>query len=725
MNIKALFLASLLLLTFNSNAQVDHWETAVYEDDTWKYLIPNSPVNASWTTIGFNDASWTSAQGGFGYGDGDDNTTFSSTLSCYQRITFNIVDVNAVDQAILNIDYDDAFVAYLNGVEIGRDNITSAGQPAYNQSSDGLHEAQMYQGGAPSTYVLDAAFISANMVTGTNVLCVQAHNEQIGSSDMSSRAWLSLGINNTSTNYGTTPGWFNPPLVFSDSNLPIVVINTAGGATIPDEPKIDATMGIIYNGPGVRNYTTDAFNEYFGDIGIETRGSSSQSFPKKQWGLETRDNFGFSNDITVFNMAWDNDWVLQAPYSDKSLVRNVLAYEMGRDLGEYAPRTKLCEVVLNGQYEGVYVFMEKIKRKDGKVGTNDLEPYENSGNELTGDYVLKVDKTTAGGVIAWYSPFLPYPGSPNQVGFQCHDPELDSLTATQLSYIQNHITSFETALDGPNFADPLTGYAPYIDMMSFIDFFLVNEISKNVDGYRISSFLHKLRTSEGGNIVAGPLWDFNLAFGNANYCEGGTTTDWQIDFWQICGGKVPFWWGKLIQDPTYTHMLNCRWQEMRQGAWHTDSLMARIDTLAAYLDESQQRNFQRWPIHGVYIWPNNYVGNTFQADIDYMKTWITDRVNWMDANMFGSCPDLGLAEDQIAAVSVFPNPAKEDFNFVFKNYVSNATIKLMDLSGELIYSEENIKGKGYKTHIDGLSSGMYYYTFNLDGEIVNGKLMIH
>ncbi|MFT6500735.1 MAG: hypothetical protein ACJASQ_000844 [Crocinitomicaceae bacterium] len=517
------------------------------------------------------------------------------------------------------------------------------------------------------------------------------------------------------------------PVILDSSNLPIVVINTAGGASIPNEPKIDATMGIIYNGPGNTNYFTDPFNEYSGDIGIELRGSSSQGFPKKQWGLETRTNLGQTNDVSIFGMAFDNDWVLQAPYSDKSLIRNVLAYDMGWDLEEYSPRTQLCEVVLNGVYEGVYVFMEKIKRKDGKVGTNDVEPQDISGNELTGDYILKVDKLTAGGVVAWTSSIPPYSGSGQTIKFQCHDPSIDSLNATQLNYIETYITDFENALNGPNFADPVLGYAPYIDVMSFIDFFLVNEISKNVDGYRISSFIHKVRASEGGKLYAGPLWDFNLAFGNANYCDGGNTAGWELDFYNQCGGdgnQNPFWWEKLIQDPNYTHNLNCRWTEMRQGAWHTDSIIERIDNYAAYLDEAQQRNFSRWQIHGTYIWPNNFIGNSFQEDIAYMKDWITNRVNWMDANMFGSCPDLGVEEKDLELVQVFPNPAVNDFNFSFKEYISKGTMELMNLSGQVIYHVEEISGKGHQIHIDNLASGMYYYTFNLDGKIVKGKLMI-
>ena len=286
------FFLSVFFIHMYSYSQVNHWETVVYEDDTWRYLVPSSAVSASWNTVGFNDASWNSGPGGFGYGDGDDNTVISATVSCFQRIVFNITDISAIDQVVLNIDYDDAFVAYLNGVEITRDNISSAGQPPYNQSSDGLREAVMYNGGYPLQVQLPPSFISANLVAGNNVLAIQTHNESAGSSDFSSRVWLSLGINNTSADYGTVPGWFIPPFVFTDSNLPIVVINTAGGATIPDTPKLDATMGIINNGVGNRNNLTDNFNEYEGNIGIEIRGSSSSGFPKKQWGLETRDPNG-------------------------------------------------------------------------------------------------------------------------------------------------------------------------------------------------------------------------------------------------------------------------------------------------------------------------------------------------------------------------------------------------------------------------------------------------
>ncbi|MDX2359310.1 MAG: CotH kinase family protein [Crocinitomicaceae bacterium] len=719
---KTTFLVCLLFLSLNVSAAVDHWETVVYENDNWRYLVPTSTVTASWNTVGFNDASWSIGQGGFGYGDGDDNTTFGNTVSCYQRIVFNITDVNAIDLAIFNIDYDDAFVAYLNGVEISRDNISSFGQPPYNQSSDGLHEAQMYQGGSPSQFAISAAFLAANLLNGSNVLAIQTHNESLTSSDLSSRVWLSLGINDTSNDYGATPSWFNPPFNFISSNLPIVVINTAGAQNIPDAFKIDATMGIIYNGTGAINNMSDPFNEYTGDIGIEVRGSSSSGFPKKQWGLETRDPSGLSHDVSIFNMAYDNDWVLYAPYSDKSLIRNVLAYQMGWDAGHYSPRTKLCEVVLNGEYQGVYVFTEKIKRKDGKVGIDNILPGDVAGNELTGDYIFKVDKTTSGGIVAWTSNV----DWSNSTDFQFHDPEISELNNTQENYLENVVTQWETALIGSNFTDPVTGHAPFIDMESFADFMLVNELTKNVDGYRISTYLHKRRDSEGGKIVAGPLWDFNLGLGNANYCEGGLTTGWEINFNNYCAGGLdnPFWWERLVQDPSFAKMLACRWAELRQGPWHTDSLMAQIDGLALYLDQAQQRNFQKWQVLGTYLWPNNFVGNTYAEEINYLKTWLTDRANWMDANMFSSCTDLGTEELTGLQLRVFPNPTSDYVIIESPVSIDEGKLYLYDSGGKEILAMDLNNVYSVQLDLSVLEQGIYQYKLQSNTTVSTGKITV-
>lgn len=696
-----------------SFSQVDHWETIVYEDDSWKYLMPTSAVSPTWITPGFNDVSWLTGSGGFGMSDGDDNTILpGGTISVYQRIQFNITALSAIEKLVFNIDYDDGFVAYINGIEICRSEMDMPGMPNYNDVATNLHEAQMYQGAYPFQITLDNSFVSAYLQNGTNVLCVQTHNQSAGSSDLSSRVFLSAGINNTSSNYGPTPAWFIPPVELTSSNLPIVVINT-GGAGIPDEPKIDGTMGIIYNGVGQTNFISDPYNEFYGQIGIETRGSSSGGFPMKSYGIETR---GPSPDInyntSIFDWPSDNDWILYAPYNDKALIRNVLTYDLGNQMGNYSPRTQMCEVILNGEYQGVYVFMERIKQNPGRVDIDELNYEDTLGNELTGGYIIKVDKTTAGGVVAWTSPYTCAAPGWGPIEYQLHDPEIDTIHPLQQQYIQTYVTDWEDALAGPDFADPVLGYAPYIDELSFIDFIIVNELSKNVDGYRISTFLYKERDSEGGELVAGPLWDFNLAWGNADYCEGGLTTGWEIYFNSVCGGggglQNPFWMDRLLQDPNFAHAMNCRWWELRGDILSTPRLMNYIDSMALYLDEAQQRNYTKWPVLGVYLWPNNFVGATYAEEIQYLKDWTTQRLDWMDANMFGSCPDLNVGENVSNSLRVYPNPATEIIQVEIPEGTSNRVISILDVTGTIILKfdvENNIE---ITLDISTLAPGLYF-----------------
>jgi CotH kinase protein/Secretion system C-terminal sorting domain len=726
--VRRLFTFIFSFLSFISIAQIDHWETVVYENDNWDYLVPSSPVNLTWNTVGFNTTGWSVGPGGFGYADGDDVTILpNGTISCFQRIEFSIVDTSTIALAALTIDYDDSFVAYLNGVEITRDLLSAPGQPAWDDLATGLHEAEIYQSIYPSQYSIDKNFIAANLINGLNVLAVQAHNQSNTSSDMTSRVYLHFGISDVSTNYGATPTWFVPPFIFTESNLPIVVINTDLGLSIPNEPKIDAEMGIIYNGEGNINYMTDPFNEFFGDIGIELRGSSSQSFPKKPYGLETRGPDSSNYNASIFNWPADNDWALIAPYSDKSLIRNVLTYKLGNELGRYSPRTKLCEVVLNGEYIGVYVFTERIKQSAGRVNVDKLDFNDTNGNELTGGYIIKKDKTTGGGIVAWTSPFTSTAPSTGPVQFQLHDPKIDTIHPLQLAYIETYVTSFETALDGPNFADPILGYEPYIDVGSFIDFMIMNEISKNVDGYRISTFFHKQHISEGDLLVAGPLWDFNLAWGNANYCQGGLTDGWEIDFNNICGGggtlDNPFYWSKLVQDPNFTYALNCRWQQLRQDELQEDSLLNYIDKTAIYLAGAANRNFAKWPTLGTYVWPNNFIGNTFQEEIDYLKTWTSARLIWMDANMFGSCPNLGIQED-IINVEIYPNPTENQLYIQLSSAVGELTVIIHDLSGRELFAYDYANTSTANLDLSAYDSGSYLVSIYLNNTIIKNEKII-
>ena len=490
-----------------------------------------------------------------------------------------------------------------------------------------------------------------------------------------------------SITFGNNPATY-PNLNFSSSNLPLVFINT-NGQTIQDNVRITADMGIIYNAFGTRNFLTDPFNEYNGKITIEYRGSSSQMFPKKAYSIETVDMLGNNNNVAIMDMPAENDWVLYAPYSDKSLLRNVLTYHLGEKLGRYAPRTKLCEVFLDNNYQGVYVFMEKIKRDKNRVDIAKLDTNDLAGDSLTGGYIVKIDKSTASSGYDWSSPISPPNAGGQVINYQYHYPDQNDILPAQENYIQTYITNFENALNGPNFEDTLLGYRNYIDVLSFIDFFIINELTRNVDGYRLSTYLYKDKDSKGGKINMGPLWDFNLALGNANYCNGSFINGWAADFNYVCSGDNwlnPFWWERLTQDTTYNNQLRCRWENLRLNQLHLDTIINYIDTMALYLGESQQRNFVQWPILGTYVWPNDYIGTTYTDEINYLKNWITNRIAWIDANIPGNCYNVGV--DELATentFSVYPNPSTNYLNINFSNHKSEKYITLYDAQGKLIY----------------------------------------
>ena len=639
-----LLLIFLPFLTVSQN--IDHWETVVFDTDIWKYLEGTYEPDTNWRKIGFNDISWLQGQGGIGYGDNDDSTIVNPVTSLYLRNDFNIIDTAQITALALNIDYDDAFVAYLNNVEIARSNIGSVGDyPTFNQTSSSLHEAQIYQGGNPDQFLINTQLFKDNILPGNNILAVQIHNDNINSSDLTSRIFLSFGINNPSLNYWPINSWFQPPVIFTTFNLPIVVINT-NGQNIADDPRITCDMGIINNGTGVINSLNDSFNDYDGKISIEYRGSSSQSFPKKSYALETQDINGNNNNVSLLGMPVENDWILYAPYSDKSLMRNFLTFNLGEKMGNYSPRTVYCELVVNGYYKGVYVLMEKIKRDNNRVDIAKLDSNDIAGDSLTGGYIIKIDKYTGGGGDNWLSDFPNIGGG--SLYIQYHYPEASVMLSEQLDYIEHYIDSFEYALNGVNFSDTSIGYSKYIDVNSFIDLYIMNELSKNIDGYRLSTYMYKDRDDNGGKLTMGPFWDYNLAYGNADYCEGGLTAGWEVDGdGGACGWNNPFWFERLLDDTTYQNRLKCRWEYLRDRSFHEDSIFNFIDSIALYLDDAQQRNFQKWDVLGTYIWPNFYIGNTYQDELIFIKTWLSARLDWIDNNIVGNCNSLINSDELI------------------------------------------------------------------------------
>lgn len=517
---------------------------------------------------------------------------------------------------------------------------------------------------------------------------------------------------------------------FESSDLPIFIIDTHG-MSIPDEPKIVGDLGVIYNGPGQRNNTTDTFNHYSGKLAIEIRGSSSQMFPKKQFGFELLGPDGQEIEAPLLGFPPESDWILFAPYNDKSLMRDVLAYKLANDMGRYAPRARFCELVLNGQYEGVYVLLEKIKRDVNRVNIEKLAPDETSGGDLTGGYIIKIDKQTADWDQGWFSDYPPPGRSGVQlVNFLHEYPDPKVISSEQRQYIRNFMEDFEGNLKSEAYADPLDGYASYIDVPSFIDFFIINEISRNVDGYRLSTFLHKHSSADGGKLVMGPVWDFNLGFGNADYCEGWSTQGLARSFNQICPGDywlVPFWWDRLFQDPAFSKKVKIRWQELRADTFSDQAMLTYVDSLASALSESSQRNFNRWPVLGSYVWPNYFIGNTFEQEVEWLKQWIVARTAWMDAYI-GNLVTHVEPDEQWMLV-VYPNPSPGNgFQFKCRSQVSGQLrIEIFDVTGRKVETAHTFAVLPEEISLRigiSLTAGTYFYKAYFDDRLsAVGKLM--
>jgi len=693
---------------------IDHWETIVFDNDIWTYFVGNSAPPANWNQPAFTPTTWLTGTGGIGYGDGDDNTIINPTLSLYMRKDFNIVDSSAIESAILNADYDDAFVAYLNGHEIARSNIGIVGTPPnYNDTANIYKEAQMYLGQNPETYLLLKNKISQYLTEGNNTLAIQVHNYTLSSSDMSARFFFSVGVNNTSTNYNPTPIWFSAPFVAT--NLPLLKINT-NGQTIPDGTKITANLQVTNTGN--LNYIDGVPNEYNGFIGIEVRGASSTMFDKKGFGFETRDSQGDNLNVSLLGMPSENDWVLHGPYADKTLLRNYLAYHLaGQFSHTYVPRVHFCEVFMNDQYWGVYVLTEKIKRDNNRVNIAKLSPTDTLGDELTGGYIFKIDRDE-GPDNGWYA-------NSGYGYYAYHHPSASDLHPIQKSYISNHFSNFENLMSTNNYNNPVIGYRNWLDVPSFVDYMMVQEITRNIDAYRLSTFMYKEKDSDGGKIFGGPVWDFNLGFGNEDFCDLGASGGWAFQYNQVCGAPFPDFWSRLVTDSDFQNDFNCRWQELRAGVLHTDSVMNFIDSMSIVLQDARIRNFDRWNVMGTYVWPNAYVGQDYDDEIQYLKTWVSNRLGWMTSFMIGNtvnCLAVSTTTIEEQNIKVFPNPFT-DYISIENEDSQDITFELFDILGRKIKTLNNINASE-QLNTEMLQSGIYFYTIRKEEQLIKKGKMV-
>lgn len=467
---------------------------------------------------------------------------------------------------------------------------------------------------------------------------------------------------------------------FTDSNLPIVLINsdldTAGNPIlIPDDFKILGNMKIIKHVDGSRNYLTDistaSYLNYNGRIGIETRGSSSQSLPKKPYSITTliagSTVTTSTQNVSLLAMPAENDWILNSLAFDPSLIRDYLAYNLSRQMGNYTTKTEYCEVVINGEYMGLYLLQEKIKADTNRVNILKITATDNSLPNISGGYITKADKTTGGDPIAWTSSV--YGG--NDVDYIHELPKPINVTAQQNTYIYSQFNNLQTAVSANN-SSLLDGYTNTIDVPSFVDFMVSNEFASNVDGYQLSTYFHKDRN---GKLRAGPIWDFNLTLGNDLFQWGYNRSFY--DIWQFSNNdnEGSKFWTDLFNNSEFKCYLSKRFHELTLSGqpMNASVLNLFIDNTISLISEAMVRENSKWGTI-----PNN------ASEISNLKTWITNRITWMNNNLgsFVNCSNIVTPQLVISQInynpSVFGTSSSNDQEFI---QITNAGSTSIDLSG--------------------------------------------
>lgn len=439
-----------------------------------------------------------------------------------------------------------------------------------------------------------------------------------------------------------------------DSQIPYIVVDTKG-KEILYEPGVLAEMK-IYNKKKL---------ELTQGINIEFRGKTSfRLSDKKGYNFETVDGTGEGVDVELLGLPAEEDWRfvghvvnLNEKYAwDRSLIFNHVGYEFSRMIGKYASRGKFVELEVNGEYMGVYLLQEKLKRDSNRI---DIKSLNEASTNLTGGYILKIDKADAGPEhdgkpISYFMnnweddarytaqnsfrsnydingnrltfPAYGAPYHPQQfleTYFTYEYPKAEDITVSQKDYIANYIEEFEAALLADDFSSDLRTYTDYIEVSTFVDYFLVNELTRNVDAYRLSTYLVKNRD---GKLEMGPVWDMNLAFD-----EGGRIPmdGWVMNYNNYVSNDpwmIHFWWPKLLADPQFRQQVKTRWNAIRKDVWSNASLQKVVDDAVSYLrtNGAVERNYAKW---------DKGLGVDYDGIIISLKDYINQRSAWMDSEI--------------------------------------------------------------------------------------------
>jgi hypothetical protein len=372
------------------------------------------------------------------------------------------------------------------------------------------------------------------------------------------------------------------------SDLPVMAIETDNREKITSKETWIGASYVLFNTNGQVSS---------GDTDIKGRGNTTWLMPKKPYALKLNTKAG------LLGMPAHKRWVLLANYADKTLLRTDAAFKLGTIFNNlnWTPRSEFIALYLNSEYLGVYQLTEQIKIDAARVDIGDSIDEDSDGGYILEVDVRKGEKynfTTTHGAV-----------------FNCKDPDedLDGVIADIIAHVQ----AAEDALYADNFLDPSNGYRKYLDIDSFVDWYLVSEFTKNLDS-PFQSSVYMYYNPVDSKFYMGPLWDFDLSLGNADPNPEG--------YWI----KNSVWISRLFEDPSFVAAVKARWDSKTTEVF---GLNAYIDDRASFLNTSQRVNFRKWDILEKSIWPNPYIWGSYQGGINYLKSFVSTRLTWLDTEI--------------------------------------------------------------------------------------------
>jgi hypothetical protein len=702
---RSIFIISLLVMSFQSNAFAEALTVnLVPVDADKKVLIPYSGISDSWRSDPeFDDSEWllcSGEPGGIGFdGDGDYNEDLSLNVrdfmggntSCYVRAEFNLSQelLQSFDYLALKIRYDDGFAAFINGEPIAHANADV--YPSRWSHASQPHEAQSF-------LTFDVSENLGALKAGNNVLAIHGLNVSSGSPDFFIAISL-VGRKNYRENFR--------------SNIPIIVLDTENGNTIATSHDIQASMGIIAK-PAGDNGLTSAYNDFTGDMLISKENSVYEYNKPNYRILSVNDQ-----DASLMGMKAGNSWVLSSSYSDKTLLRDVIIGTLAHKMGRLSNAPRLCHVFVNNDYKGIYVLKENRNRHPNRINIA-----ENEVSDISGGYILNMtgDYKSAG----VFSKFPPFYNSDVSTKYQFVYPTNEAISSEQVNFITSFIHDFETAL---NDNDMNSVFENYIDLPSFVDYFILNEIAKNLNAYRNKTTFYKNQDSIDHLLHIEPIFDFEHTLGNLNYFNGDLVDGWVIDFLvndsdaRADSLNPPFWWSSLRNDSVFKGQVSLRWNSLYPTIFTENAIVNSLDSLYSILEDERVLNFERWGIIGMQIEPNSHVGESYDEDFDFLYVWLIDRIDWMNNVIKTYQTSVRNAGSDIVNFNLlqnYPNPfnptTRIQYNLVASGYVDLVVYNIRGEQVATLVKEQQSAGQHWiEWNADSFPGGLYFYQLKANG----------